>query len=136
MNLLCKLNRHKYLSVLRTYDLFVTNWTDTGEKSYWQVHFLKCKHCGSRSFYTDWWGSGVHKGIDKAKHSWLDDGYIADWIRNPQRETPKQPDPQPKTRLTTSEKIDKLLLKALDTASENEAINCLKMARKAYNAKG
>jgi len=133
--ILCNIGKHDYRSELRTYDLFNTNWTNTGETSFWQVHFLKCKHCGHRSFYTDHRGP-VHGGIDKAKHYWLDDGYILDQLRNPEKKTPKQPEPQPKTRLTTSEKIDNLLSKALDTTSENEAINCLKMARKAYHAKG
>lgn len=136
--ILCKFGKHHYKPVLRTYDVFSTSWTDTGGKDYWSAHFLKCNHCGVRKFETDYrYSYSSHKGLDKAKHQWLDYGTISDYIKNPQKyhqyNQPKSPE---KNRLTTSEKIDKLLLKALDTTSENEAMNCLKMARKAYHAKG
>jgi hypothetical protein len=139
--ILCNIGQHRYVSVLRTYDIFTTRWKDTGETTYWHVHFLKCKHCGTRKFVTNYDSLIIHPGIDYVKHKWIENNIIPDYVKNPEKysksnkQSPSSKEPE--NSFTKDNKINKLLIKALDTSSENEAENCFKMARKAYqNAKG
>lgn len=132
--ILCSMGNHKYVPVLRTYSYFSTTWTDTGGTDYWSAHFLECNHCKKRKFETDYKYTKIsHKGLQQAKHLWLDRGYIPDSLKNPNKyEKPKKPKTQNNTVLTNNDKINKLLLKALDTDSNSEAQSCLLMARKTY----
>lgn len=139
MKIKCTFGKHEYKPVLRTYDVFSTSWTDTGEKDYWHVFFLKCKCCEKRKFETNYpFTETQHSGIEKARNNWLDYGSIADTIKNAHKyQKPEEPKAKPKPEstfngLTVSPKVAKMLMKALDTTSENEAETCLRMARKAY----
>ena len=126
---------HEYKAVLRTYDVFSTNYTDTNRIQNWQAHFFQCKHCKVRHFETTHTKYSTHTGIDRAKHDWLDNGVIHDCIRNPhkyQNPEPKKPSESNISGLTMSDKVAKMLVKALDTSSESEADACFRMARKAY----
>ena len=129
----CMLGKHQYMSELRTYDVFNTSYTDTKELVYWHVHFLKCVRCGQRKFETNHPKPNKHPGIDKTKHMWLERGHIPDNVKYhvpPGKEkkpvTPSQP-------TSPVEKIDNMLKKALSTQSEQEAIACLRKARKMHN---
>ena len=128
--------------VLRTYDVFSTKWTNIGRSDYWTAHFLKCKHCGKRKFETNYpYSSKPHVGLEKTKNNWLDRGYISDSVKNPQKyQKPQDTTPDSGFKingLTVDTKTAKIVMKALSTKSESEAVACLKMARRAYqNAEG
>lgn len=132
--ILCSIGNHKYVPVLRTYSHFSTDWTDTGETDYWSAHFLECKYCKERRFETNYaFTTKNHRGLQQAKDLWLDRGYIPDSLKNPNKyEKPKKPKTQNNTVLTNNDKINKMLLKALDTDSDSEAQTCFRMARKTY----
>lgn len=124
--------KHEYISVLRTYDVFNTYYTDTKERKYWSAHFRKCKHCNHRIFETNYDSGSVHSGMDQAKAKWLESGIILDAVKYHKKE-----DPIPKPTINNvqvSDKVAKLLLKALSTSSESEAQNCFKLARREFNA--
>ena len=134
--ILCNLGKHKYKPALRTYKYFKTNWTDTGEISYWSAHFLECAYCKERFFESDYrYTTIAHKGLQQAKHLWLDQGYIPQDLRDSIKDKKtKEKEPEGLNTLTNNDKINKMLLKALDTDSESEAQTCLQKARKAYQS--
>lgn len=135
MRLLCKLGRHDYRSILRTYDVFSTSWTDTKTKDYWTAHFLECKHCKRRNFITNYpYPASPHAGIDRAKHRWLDYGTISDAVQNHEKYSKPEPSKE-NDRLSLDSKTAKIVLKALSTHSEQEALACLRQARKLYENK-
>lgn len=133
----CMFGIHDYRSELRTYDVFSTRYTDIKKTQHWAVHFLKCKSCGKRKFETNYNNPGLHSGIDQAKAHWLEEGYISDGIKyHTKPKSEKRPNDSKSTKdgLTGETSVDNILMKALSTQSESEAIACLRKARKRYAA--
>lgn len=141
LNLSCKLGMHKKIPKYRSYESFTSVDKDGRITKFWQAHFLYCESCGKRFFETNYPKYLSHDGVDAQKHIWLDSGivskgiysleemhrnigdYYDPWNRKPAK--PKAND--------IGETVLKLLRKALSTESEDEAIACLKQARKHSN---
>jgi hypothetical protein len=56
-------------------DNYYTEFSDTGQKVYWQMRFYKCS-CGERTASDNVTAYSVHNGVKKAKKNWIEAGVV------------------------------------------------------------
>lgn len=73
------------LEVVAANNAYYTNYVDTNYQVYHTMRFYRCKHCGHRTFKTNYKSpTGVkHNGIEIARDNWIDLGMVPESSYDP-----------------------------------------------------